>query len=175
VRREGFTVTELIVVVAVAGMILMLALPGFASVLRRSRLNGAVRTLVNDVREARAEATTSGWEYRIVGYGDAASTGPNRYRMLGRRSTAVLWPDEDDEPFTSDTQFAGPWVDIGYLYNGIRLEPQNGGVNPEFTLTFDPRGAAVMTNSAFDPFLVANEHGETVSFRVSVAGGITTQ
>jgi Tfp pilus assembly protein FimT len=175
VRQRGFSMTEVIMIMALLGMILMVAIPGFAAVMERSRLNAALRTVMNDVREARVEATTSGWQYQIVGYASGNDGRANQYRMLGRRSTAVAWPDEDSPAFTSDTQLAGPWVDMGYLFTGVHLEPNNAADDPRFELTFDARGAATMSNESFAPFQLRNEHETVIAFRVSAAGGIRTE
>jgi prepilin-type N-terminal cleavage/methylation domain-containing protein len=174
-RRSGFSLTEVLIVVAVGGLVLLTALPAFANILRGVRHDAAVRQLVSDIREARGRATMSGWEYRIVGYADGGGADANRYRILGRSSGAVAWPDVDDASFASATQRADDWVDVAALYPGNRLEPNNGGSEPLFLLTFDARGAAAMSNDCFDPFQIVGPEDVTTSIRVSPVGGVRAE
>jgi prepilin-type N-terminal cleavage/methylation domain-containing protein len=174
-KQAGFSLVELLIVIALGALVLLTALPAFADILRNVRRNGAVRHLVSDIREARGRATMSGWEYRIVGYKDGSGANSNRYRTFGRSSTAVAWPAENVAPFASATQVAEPWVDIDDLYAGIRLEPNNGVAFPRFELTFDSRGAATMTNSCFDPFQVLGQTEGATSIRVSTVGGVRAE
>ena len=58
--REGFTTVEMIVVVAIVGMILAIALPYFGAVMRRARLTSEARQIFMPLLKARLEAIKRG-------------------------------------------------------------------------------------------------------------------
>jgi hypothetical protein len=99
-----------------AGFTLVIGLPYFSSMIKGSRLDGATRRLVGDVREARSRATLTGWQYKILGfkYGGGGAN-PNQYRIVGRSSTSVAWPSDTAQSFQSATQMAGAWIDVSPL------------------------------------------------------------
>jgi type IV fimbrial biogenesis protein FimT len=53
---QGFTLIEMMVVVALAGVLLALAVPSFISTLARKKLEGAASELTTDIQYARSEA-----------------------------------------------------------------------------------------------------------------------
>ena len=55
-RSRGFTVVEMMVAVAVAGVLLTLAVPSFTGAIARARLEGAVNEFAIDLQYARTEA-----------------------------------------------------------------------------------------------------------------------
>lgn len=55
-NQRGFTMIELLVVMAVAGILLMAAVPSFVSLFTRMRIEGAGNELSADLQNARTEA-----------------------------------------------------------------------------------------------------------------------
>jgi len=55
-RSAGFTMIELMVVVVLAGVVLMLAVPSFREVIARNRLEGVAGEFFTDLQYARSEA-----------------------------------------------------------------------------------------------------------------------
>lgn len=53
---RGFTLVELLVGMAVAGLLAMVAVPSFAEITARMRLEGAMASLGSDIQYARSEA-----------------------------------------------------------------------------------------------------------------------
>lgn len=55
-RQRGFTSIELMVVVVIAGVLLVLALPSFNDLMERRRIEGQANELVSDLSYAKSEA-----------------------------------------------------------------------------------------------------------------------
>ena len=172
--QRGFTLNEVLLAMAIGGLVLAISVPAMTEVLRRTRLNSATRQLVNDVRETRARAVMSGWEYRLVGYADGAVNRSNQYRVIGRSSTEVAWPAENSGNLSTATQIAEPWIDLGIDYADVILTPNNVEVDDRFEITFNSQGAATMTNDCFDPFDVSNTKGDSRQVRVTPGGSVRT-
>jgi len=169
---KGFTLIEMMVVIALAAILMAFAVPAFVQTYDRMHHDAAVRRLASDVREARSKAIAMGWEYRIVGYrGDATSARKNQYRVLARKSGAVAWPDEEAATFVSDTQRASNWINVAEDYPNVDIE---AGVS-RFEVTFDSRGAAPDAPADFNPVRVVHKTGLESEITVSVVGGVRIQ
>jgi Tfp pilus assembly protein FimT len=175
-QRNGFTVAELLVVVVLATIMAAVSLPAMSNILRQSRRDAATREFVGDLREARTQATMSGWEYAVVGFAATANgTRKNQYRMIGRRTNTQAWPADNQAPFRSANQYAGVWVDVPAMQPGIRLVPSAVDGSSRFALAFNSRGAAAAGSGSFDPFLVVTTDGVSREIRISAIGGISVQ
>ncbi len=170
-QENGFTLTELVFSVALGAIVLAVAVPAFDEILDRMRLNTAVRHVISDLREARSQAISMGWQYRIVGYDKDSGAFRNQYRMLARRSAGVDWPDEDVAPFEDATRRASAWFDVGAAFGGVELDA-NGS---RFELTFDARGTAPGAAAGFNPLVLTGDNGMQNTVTVSVVGGIEVQ
>jgi type IV fimbrial biogenesis protein FimT len=72
-RHNGFTLTELMVTIAVIAMLAMFAVPSFNHQIRRHRVSTAVSQLKADLAYARAEAATRGSFVSICASSDGTS------------------------------------------------------------------------------------------------------
>jgi len=174
---RGYTLIELVVVVGILIVLTLAALPFFSAMMRSSQLDAAARQLAGDVREARALATQTGWQYRLVGFNESA--GPpqkNQYRLLGRSSPGGAWPAATAAPFQSATQMAGVWINFGQLYSGVTLNAAVG--TPSFYVSFNAQGVAFDSSPTTDPWMTITPHGEASPARqvkITAAGGVRIQ
>ena len=65
-NKKGITLIELMVTVAIIGIVVGIAIPSFTSYLPRLRLNGAARDLISDLRLARSLAVGENKQYKVV-------------------------------------------------------------------------------------------------------------
>lgn len=90
-KRRGFTLIEMLIVVAVVAVLSAIAYPRFDELSRRSRIDGATRALVGSLRESRAMAIArqefGGVRARAVGI---RIDSPTRY-------TQIFDGDTDDD------------------------------------------------------------------------------
>jgi prepilin-type N-terminal cleavage/methylation domain-containing protein len=176
-ERRGYTLIELVVVVGILSVMTLAALPFFSAMLRSSQLDAAARQLAGDVREARALATQTGWQYRLVGF-NAGGGQPqkNQYHLLGRSSPAGAWPAATSEPFQSATQMAGAWINFNQLYPGVTLNAAVAA--PSFYVSFNAQGVAVDWNPTADPWMtITPTSGASPArqVRITAAGGVKIQ
>lgn len=85
-RSSGFTLLELMIVIAIIAILAALALPSFTTTLDKQRITGAAEAMLADLRWARAEAIKrnrkirvtftigSPWSYRIHADPDGDNT-----------------------------------------------------------------------------------------------------
>lgn len=165
VEQRGFSLLEALCAIAIGILLLTIFVSIFLGTLERSRVDAAMREVVSDVRELRSQAITKGWQYRVVGYRDG-STGnhPNEYRVFGRRSSAVAWPNEDGPAFETATQMAGSWTNLAEKYPGVTVS----SAASRFEVSFDSRGTAPGASAV----TVTGHDGRTKTLTVSVTGSV---
>jgi len=174
-RERGLSLVEIVIVISITTVMAMVALPAFMNYQRTARLNGASREVAAAIQEARWRAVQTGWQFRIVGYGDeAATTLKNRFRLIARSSTTVTWPLDTASPTSSSTVIVEPWVNVGTNYPGVYVNPGVTTASGRFVATFDPRGAAIERVSV-SPLVVEDIQQRARSVQVSSVGSILFQ
>ncbi|SFS04891.1 type IV fimbrial biogenesis protein FimT [Dyella sp. OK004] len=71
--REGFSLVELMIALAVASILAIVAAPGFRDMLRRNKVSGASNALLADIAYARSEAASRGGIVSICPSSDGLS------------------------------------------------------------------------------------------------------
>jgi len=165
----GFSIVELMAAIFLMGALALITTPPLIEIVRSSRLNGATRQIAGDVRQARAQAVGTGWQFRLAGVSAGSShVRRNHYRLMSRASSAVTWPTVGDPPSTSATLVVGEWVDLGREFYGIQLNPDDSG---QFALAFDTRGSPIEMSLSFSPLQVESDLG-VKSVSVSTLGSV---
>lgn len=75
-KQSGFTLIELIVVMALMAVVLGIAAPSITQMLSKFRLDSAVGTLISDLNVARSESIKSGQPVLVVCQGTPCSQTP---------------------------------------------------------------------------------------------------
>jgi prepilin-type N-terminal cleavage/methylation domain-containing protein len=172
--ERGYTLVEILVATVMLAIIAGIAIPSFLAYTQRSKLDAAVRQIVEDVRQARSRASLRGWQYRIYGFNyGAASAYKNQYRLMGRSSGTVAWPADSAGSFENATQMAGEWINVNTTYPGVRINPLDGTLH--FWVAFDARGVAIDVDDSFKPLQVTHQTGGTKTVSVTTAGSVRIQ
>jgi prepilin-type N-terminal cleavage/methylation domain-containing protein len=64
-NQKGFTLIEMMIALAIIGILSVMAVPSYNKFIAHQRLNSAARTLLADYRGTRAMAIRDGWQYGI--------------------------------------------------------------------------------------------------------------
>lgn len=172
--QKGFSLLELAVTVAILAVIAGGTMPLLEGAMQRAKASGAGDSLAGALRDARARAVATGWQYRTLGFNaDGASAFRNQYRVMARSSGGVPWPADTAAPFDSPTQMAGPWINFTTRYPGVKLRPQDG--SDQFWVAFDSRGVAFDISPGFNPLQVVGQTGGVKSLSVSTVGSVRVQ
>ncbi len=137
--RAGFTMVELMIVVAIIGMMTVTVSTSIESMLPGERLNTTIRNLSADLRSIRSEAISRGAEFRLI-----YDLDNERYRWstplsldegLVRQETGENWEDADRIEFSWEDLAEG--VEFSTIF--VAGEPHTTG---EVFVSFDPIGTA---------------------------------
>ena len=98
-RSRGFTTTELLITLAIVGLMLAASFPSFQGMMRQHRLTGATNQVVTHLRLAREKAVAEGNNY-VVTFRVPA----NDYQIWDdENSDTLLGPDDSRRTFNMPT------------------------------------------------------------------------
>ena len=117
--KRGFTLVELMIVIAVIAIISAIAAPNFTTYMAQRRLNGAARMVMSDLMAARQKAVTQNNQFRVIFSG-------NQYTIL----------DDDDNDGTVDGGETTEVRNVQTDYHDVTISSVSA--NP----IFYPRGTA---------------------------------
>ena len=144
--KSGFTLIEMMIVIAVFAIVAAIAIPAFMSLLPGMRLNGAARQIMGDLMAARMDAVKQDNAVRVF----FNSPGTNQYQIL----------DDDDNDGISDTGEAITTKNIRDNYHDVTFTSTNNPI-------FQPRGTATSL-----PTITLQNSDGTKTVTVSITGRV---
>jgi prepilin-type N-terminal cleavage/methylation domain-containing protein len=163
-RKPGFTLVELIIVVAILVMMLTVAMPLFFQIIAQRRLTGAVERVATDLRYVQSLAVTQGTVHRLHSGADGAVGRPGQYR-LERDNGAGGWDE------------LAAWYNLSTDYDGSSLQSikDNGGTSiGTFDVRFNAQGAVANTGVGSFPIVLTMvaKNGTTRTAQVMRTGAV---
>ncbi|TYT27222.1 prepilin-type N-terminal cleavage/methylation domain-containing protein [Luteimonas viscosa] len=124
---SGFTLIELAVVLAVAGILAAIGYPVFTSIINGSRLNSSADELTTSLQLARSEAVRRNARVSVCGSADGAACGGawNHWLTVLESDATVLRVHEVRPP----VQVSSAAARITYGANGLAVTAVNTAVN----------------------------------------------
>jgi len=157
-KESGFTLVEVMIVIAVFGIMSAIAIPSFMSLLPGMRLNGSARGVFVALNQARMGAVAKNT------VGNIRFTSATTYQawLDDAPSSALFWydPNLNDTLIKDGTTETGVTID----YSAI----------PYGTLSYNSRGLPAGTNTAgYNITLTNTENGAVKTVVVSALGIVT--
>lgn len=173
--RDGFSVVELLIVVAMLAVLTAVSMPIFATTFKSSRFNGAVRQLSSDIRYARSLAISKGGFYGVHLGRDPLIGDPalyNSYRIEYRADDGT-WP-------VTTAAMGSPgvitnWQNLSTQYTGVTVQSVvDGSAALIGGPIFNAMGASVVLANAIRSVSItlADGSGATKVIQISHAGNV---
>ncbi|MCL6582924.1 MAG: prepilin-type N-terminal cleavage/methylation domain-containing protein [bacterium] len=152
-HQTGFTILEIMTVLAILSILIAMAGPGLLNMMPMIRLNNATQGIVNDLQFARMRSITTSKEYRLN-----FDPSTESYRIEeGDRSEGSSWPG-------SLVDLERRLNDQSSMFYQKDIDIESVTQNPVFT----PKGLC-STNSTIK---IKNSAGGKKKITVNLAGGI---
>ena len=153
-NKKAFTLVELCVVIAIIGIIALIAAPNMVTGLPKYRIKRAARDITSKIRAARSEAIKTASNISIE-----FDTTNNRYRIDGE-----WYPDGN----LSDNYGSGVSFGVG---NSGETDECTFLPDDDDSITFNSRG---ISNNAGEIYLTNNQNA-AYRIRINTAGNIQLQ
>ena len=160
-KSAGFTITEVLIVLAVIGIAAAIAVPTFKNIIPNWRAKAAASDLFGNLQLAKMAAVRQGTSCVITFSGNPDGGVPCQYHISLSNITVSL------ADYGSNVVFRGPVE--GSLYPRFEGDPGGGG---DWTLTFNSRG--MLSGDAVNVNFSSMYFADTDSNRTYYRAGATT-
>jgi Tfp pilus assembly protein FimT len=130
-NSKGFSITELIIIMAFIGIFVAIAAPSITSQITHLRLTRSVRNVVSELNAARFKAIAKNTRYQVEFTLNSGATPPDSYQLQSWNGASYV-----DEPGRAE----------GQLEDGISITSPGA----TFDVEFYPNGAASATTICID-------------------------
>jgi prepilin-type N-terminal cleavage/methylation domain-containing protein len=170
-RAAGFSLLEVLVVLAVLGVLSAMAVPTFNEGMRRQRLGAAVRQVSQQVSTARLQAVNKNRRMQVR----LNCPAPNEFRVVEITGVAAIDTDSDR---CSDAVYPFPDLDPAVrpdLDGPTLVLPAGVRFGAVQALEIAPRGTVTALTGALPAFIEVTDGVDTRRVRVTAAGQLQIQ
>ena len=156
INQSGFTLVELMIILAIFGILAGITVSSYSELLPQIRLYNAAQTIVSDIKSAKIRAIATRKEYKINF--DVAND--SYYFEEGNKAnSSTSWPGTVNEVIRSFNDSSNL-----YYYKGIDIDSVNQ--NP----IFNPNGLSSMNSTT--TIKIQNDNGAKKRITINITGGI---
>jgi type II secretory pathway pseudopilin PulG len=170
---------ELVIAFVIAAILVGASMPSFLALTQTSRLNGATRQVVSEIRAAQSLAVTRGGVFGFHWGGDPlVGWATSLYRIEQDATGACGWPAPADTAATNQNVIT-EWRDLSVEYPGVTITAvQDNGGNTIGGPMFSAEGESVNTCIAVSfplTITLGDGSGATRTIQVRNAGSARIQ
>ncbi len=178
IGNRGVTLIELLVAIAIAAILIGAGLPAFLTLIQGSRIDGATRRVMYEIRAVQNLAVTRGGTFGFHwGADPMVGMAPSVYRIESNQTgNCADWPVPADTMATN-ADVIRDWFDLAGEYAGVTIQSveDNNSVSLGGVM-FNSRGAS-MNNCAAPVFpvwvCVADGGGRLRAIQIQRAGRVS--
>jgi type IV fimbrial biogenesis protein FimT len=153
-QTAGFTITELLVVVVIAAIMLAIGVPSYHYITNSSRMSSEINGLLGDLMYARAEAIREGQTVSVC----VSSNGTTCSGSTAWANGWIVFPD----PLAADAPALGTVLRQQTAFTGVTPDTLTP-TNPIISVSFNREGFALSAGGAAFPATTLALHDKTNS------------
>ena len=177
-KERGMTLVEMVLTLAVTGIVLVASSASIVTAVQTSRLKRAAGWMVSEIRHARSLAVSQRATIGVHWGADPSESTPpgaNYFRVEENTGTTCSWPDVGDT-VASNPNVITDWSDLSDEYPGVSIVSIVGADSSAIGgMAFNSRGGSVnpCTGVAYPiSITITNTAGATQVVQVRSAGTV---
>ena len=115
-NQSGYSLSEMLVVLAIIGLFTLITIPNFASMYRANRLRSSLRQFTSDLRAARQKAVAN---YALTRVSFNNNTDPGEYGIFLSRNRGTSWETVTRRSMPKRVYFRNASFTDVYLADGL--------------------------------------------------------